>query len=70
MRGRKGDGLDGWGSGVREIRRGRPGWMWEWVEGEKKGQGLMNGGMEGAGLNGCGRGLRERGRGKTGWMGE
>ena len=35
--------LDGWGSGMRERRGGRTGWMVKWDEGEKRGQGWMYG---------------------------
>ena len=49
--------------------------MGEWVNGEKKGQGWMDGGVglgrvEGTWLDGWGSGKRERGMDRAGWMGE
>ena len=38
--------MDGWGSVVRERGSGRAGWIGEWVEGEKRGQGRMDVGVE------------------------
>ena len=54
---------------------GGAGWMGEWDEGEKKGQGWIEGGVglgkeEGAGLDGWGNGMRETGGRGAGWMGE
>ena len=49
--------------------------MEEWDEGEKSGQGWIDGGVglgreRGTGLDGLGSGMRERGGGGAGWMGE
>ena len=51
--------LDGSGSGVRERKGGRAGWMGEWSEGERRRQGWMRewaSGLQGCvatGLHGC-----------------
>ena len=56
----------GWGSAE---------WMGKWGEGERRGQGWMDGGVlcgreKRAGLDGWGSGMRKRGEGRAGWMGE
>ena len=50
----KGTELDGWGSGMREIRGGRAGWKEGWDEGERRK----------AELDGWGSGVRESGVGR------
>ena len=60
---------------MRERGGNRAGWMGEWDEGEKRGKGLMDGGVglgieEKAGLDGWGSGVRESGKSSAGWMGE
>ena len=39
---KKAAGLDGWGSGVRERKKGRVGYIGEWGKGERTGKGWMD----------------------------
>ena len=55
---------------MRERLGCRAGWMGEWDEGERRGKGLMDGGVgrkreEGAGLDEWGSSMREREGGKA-----
>ena len=58
-----------------ERGEGGDGWMGEWHEAERRGQGCMDGGVgggreDGTGSNGCGSAMRDIEKGGAGWMRE